>query len=98
MLLLWSLTTEPIYSDCGLQKSALAGGHLLRDSRGTSRGTEEDRARCLPAGTICSSPLGSPGNLSVDLLAKGKRDDVTGCGFVRPLKVICEKLNLEKCF
>lgn len=40
----------------------------LRDSRGTSRGTEEDLARRLPAGTAGSAPPGSPDSLSVDLL------------------------------
>lgn len=38
----------------------------LRDSRGTSRGTEEDLARSLPAGSWVLS--GSPDNRSVDLL------------------------------
>lgn len=40
----------------------------LKDSRGTSRGTEEDLARRLPAGTGDSAPPGSLHNLSVDLL------------------------------
>lgn len=48
----------------------------LRNSRGTSRGTEEDLARSLPAGSSALS--GSPDNRSVDLLATGKENDVTG--------------------
>lgn len=69
-------------AQAGLEKSALAGGHLLKDSRGSSRGTEEDLARRLPAGTGDSAPPGSLHNLSVDLLAKERerekeRADVT---------------------
>lgn len=57
----------------GPQKPVPASGHLLRNSLGTSRGTEEDLARRLPVGPVGSVPLGSADNLSVDLLATWKR-------------------------
>lgn len=56
------------------QKPVPVTGHLLRNSLGTSRGTEEDLARSLPVGPAGSVPLGSADNLSVDLLATWKRE------------------------
>lgn len=77
-----------------MRKSALAGGHLLKDSRGTSRGTEEDLARRLPAGTGDSAPPGSLHNLSVDLLAKEREREKE---LMSPDEVLCgEKANPEK--
>lgn len=70
---LGSLTTEPTRIPRNHPWSLLSS-HLLRNSLGTSRGTEEDLARRLPIGSAGSMPLGSPDSLSVDLLATWKRD------------------------
>lgn len=70
---LGSLTTEPTRIPRNHPWSLLSG-HLLRNSLGTSRGTEEDLARRLPIGSAGSMPLGSPDSLSVDLLVTWKRD------------------------
>lgn len=95
-LLLWSLTTELTGPDGSLQTSVRAGAHLLRDSCGTSRGTEEDLARRLPAGSARSPTAGSADNLSVDLLAKRKeRKDVSGCGFMQTLQATSKQANPE---
>lgn len=56
----------------------------LRDSRGTSRGTEEDLARSLPVGFCALS--GSPDNRSVDLLPQWEpqvAEEAAGWSWVR---------------